>query len=131
MEIKYKFANGEKQIVKIDVSEQMENEIKKHSRMQHARNVMETRRHVPLDDNSEELCDDPIGRILERYDLRDNLKILSKAIKTLEPNQIALIHEHFTLGKSCEDIGLKQGVSRQAIENRLKKIFKRLRKHFE
>ena len=130
MEIKYKFANGEKQIVKVDVSEQMENEIKQHARQQHARNVMETRKHVSLNEDELGLCDNPIAYMLERCDLRDNLKVLRKALKDLTPDQIDLIQKVFFEGMTKIEYAEINKTTKQAINNRLNKIYAKLKKHF-
>jgi len=129
MEIKYKFATGETKIIKVDISEQMQNEILSHGRKQHARNVMETRRHVSINEELD-LCDYPLARMLERYELRNDLRTLKQAMKDLTPDQIDLIQKVFFEGMSKLDYAEMHGTTKQAINNRLNKIYARLKKHF-
>ena len=131
MEIKYKFATGETQTIKVD--ETLGKTIDEICKEHHRKERMQNRYCYSLDLGAEDGMQyaDENSCVEKKLIKRENLKVLRVAIKTLESNQIALIHEHFELGKSCEEIGLGQGVSRQAIENRLKKIYKRLQKHFE
>ena len=58
----------------------------------------------------------------------DNLK---KLIKNLEPQQQELIVKKFVLNLSNTEIAKKEKVSEGAIRNRLRKIYKKLRKSYK
>ena len=59
---------------------------------------------------------------------RANLKKLNRAMKKLNPEQINLIYEIYGEMKYGADVAREQGVSRQAINNRIRKIQNRLKK---
>lgn len=90
----------------------------------------ETRRHISLeasnltfksmDNNPEEV-----------FCHKEEMELLHRAIATLNENQKKLIYRVFWLNESQYDIAREEGVSRTAIHNRLKKIFRKLKKFLE
>jgi RNA polymerase sigma factor (sigma-70 family) len=53
-----------------------------------------------------------------------------KAIKTLTPEQRELVYKIFYEEQDITAVAAESGVTRQAVQNRLKKIFAKLRKKF-
>lgn len=77
---------------------------------------------------------DPLTHIIEAIDAQEHeerLEKLKTAIKTLQPQQIALIHKVFYEKRTNVDIAAEEGVTEAAIRNRLKKIYASLRKKME
>ena len=58
------------------------------------------------------------------------LKVLQKAVVTLKPDQQEIIKMAFTENKSHAEIGQALGVSKQAIQQRIETILKRLKTFF-
>jgi len=56
------------------------------------------------------------------------LKELDVALAQLTPNQLDLIHELYGCCKSMAEVAREQGVTRQAIKDRHRKILRRLKK---
>ena len=62
------------------------------------------------------------------YILKEERGLLYSAIAKLEPRQKELLLRHFFNEESLKDIAAEQGVSYQAIQERLRKIIDKLRK---
>lgn len=74
---------------------------------------------------------DPFKSLIQSMDAaehEDKLKKLKTAIKTLQPQQVALIQKVFYENRTNVDIAAEEGVSEAAIRNRLKKIYTNLAK---
>lgn len=68
----------------------------------------------------------------ERELIKDSrLKNLHKALDSLLPEQRELITKIYFEGLSQEEIAEREGVSKQAISNRVQRIYQRLKKFFE
>lgn len=61
----------------------------------------------------------------------DILERLENFIRSLKPEQIDLIYSLFGEQRQMEEIAKDEGTTRQAIYNRRKKIFERVKKFFE
>lgn len=73
----------------------------------------------------------PFEQLIQSMDAaehEDKLQKLKAAIKTLQPQQQALIQKVFYEGRTNVDIALEEGVTEAAIRNRLKKIYANLAK---
>ena len=84
---------------------------------------------VALEDKS--YMDNPLEKILngvEATSYENRLKKLQEAIKTLQPQQQALIQKVFYEKRTKVDIAAEEGVTEAAIRNRLKKIYANLAK---
>ena len=131
MKIKYEFVT--KETKEIEVDERLYNESKEIDRLIYNSDQRETRRHQSLD-------------VLTFYDLEpvdESVNIeatclfnadrqkLKKALQLLNADQKDLVRRVFFVGQSLTFIANEQGVSVQAIHNRLNKILERLRKSFD
>lgn len=80
-------------------------------------------------DRNDYLKDDslnPFEQLIQSMDAaehEDKLQKLKGAIKTLQPQQQALIKKVFYDGRTNVDIAAEEGVTEAAIRNRLKKIY--------
>lgn len=85
-------------------------------------------------DRNDYLKDDslnPFEQLIQSMDAaehEDKLQKLKAAIKTLQPQQQALIQKVFYEGRTNVDIAAEEGVTEAAIRNRLKKIYANLAK---
>lgn len=73
----------------------------------------------------------PFEQLIQSMDVaeyEDKLQKLKVAIKTLQPQQQALIQKVFYDGRTNVDIADEEGVTEAAIRNRLKKIYANLAK---
>ena len=73
----------------------------------------------------------PFEQLIQSMDAaehEDKLQKLKAAIKTLQPQQQALIKKVFYDGRTNVDIALEESVTEAAIRNRLKKIYTNLAK---
>ena len=59
------------------------------------------------------------------------IEALKAAMERLTPQQIDFIYERYGLQMSEVEIARRDGVSKQAIDNRRTKLFKRIRKLME
>ncbi len=133
MIVKYDFlskVNGEKPEVEVDESlgkliEQMDADAFNLNRA-------ETRRHIYMSQLEEKGCyiaddSDPLDDIL-----KDELhKALMAAIEKLQPQQKELLIRVYWKNELQKDIAAEEGVSEMAISNRLKRIFKKIKKFLE
>lgn len=85
-------------------------------------------------DHNSYLKDDtfnPFEQLIRSMDMAEHegrLQKLKEAIKTLQPQQQALIKKVFYDGRTNVDIAAEEGVTEAAIRNRLKKIYANLAK---
>ena len=130
--ISYKFCDGTINVV--EVSDELAVEIAKMERETKNNDRCETRRHTSLDQASEredtEIADESVN--IEE-DIIQNIELskLHTAIKTLTPEQQELIRKVFFEEKTTIVIAKEYGISRQAVQNRLRKIYANLRKKIE
>lgn len=127
MKYTYKFVTGE--IFEIEVTEELGAEILDMEKAASNKERAETRRHQSLDamdfegglfsDNTDIAKD-----VLESIDM----EALHKAIAMLLPQQRALMWEVFFEGKSITNIAEEEGTTKQALNNRLNKIYRKLKK---
>ena len=89
----------------------------------------ETRRHQSLEETVEKKCDitDDSVEVGEAVLHCIDLKVLRRAMKTLEPQQKWLLKQVFVIGKSKSQIAYELGVGKSAISNRLHKIYNKLK----
>lgn len=75
----------------------------------------------------------PEERYIEREDHQEKdrlLLVLGQAVKTLKPEQQEIIRMAFTENKSHAEIGQALGISKQAIQQRMETIIKKLKTFF-
>ncbi len=126
MKIKYESVTGE--IMEINVSSEVEeilieieNDTKKKERK-------EKRKHISLS-----VLESKGIQVSENTDIQMNIieseqiKRLEEALKRLLPKQQKLIFKVFFCEKSIAEIATEEGVTRQAIYERLNKIYRKLK----
>jgi RNA polymerase sigma-70 factor (ECF subfamily) len=128
MKISYEFVTGE--IVEIEVPENITKVSIEIDRDIYNHNRKETRRHNSIDymedtglqfeDNSVDLALD-----LEQKEVIDEIE---QALDILLPEQKELIEKVFYKNMKIVDIAATSGVTEAAVRNRLKKIYKKLKK---
>ncbi len=129
MKVRYEFVTGEK--TEFDVSEELGAEITVIEKSENRRERIETRRHHSLNHMDYEgaiFADNiDIGNDVEK-----NLDhaLLHNAMDHLLPHQKDLVFKVFYEGETIESIARKEGVSGQAISNRLAKALAKMKKRF-
>ena len=97
---------------------------------QYLSELKETRRHQSLDlslENGHEFEDEESD--LEEKLIKDEMyEELHKAISTLSKEQQWLIYEIYFKGRSQAEIAQELGIDHTAIRNRLRKIYKKIKK---
>lgn len=116
------------------LSDQSENFLQYFIEFEHNQNLVErkeTRRHQSLDKSIENGFDirDILVNIEDDFINKEKLDKLHFAINELAPKQRWLVEQVFFYNVSVAKIAEKEGVSRQAIHNRLKKIYKKMKKY--
>lgn len=93
----------------------------------------ETRRHLSLEALTEEgfQVEDPKADIEDQLYKKLENNALVTAIKSLDPNQKWLIEQVFFLNRTQQDIAEELGVNHTAVRNRLRKIYKKMKKFFK
>lgn len=134
MKITYKFLEG--QAIKVDVEAEYGDVVVELNRKEYNNNRKETRRRYltkkdkdtgkPID-LEDVVMDKSVNVEADAFKRLDNEK-LSKAIKQLLPQQRELIHKVFIKGLSLKEIAAEKGVTYQALQNQLNKIYKKLKK---
>lgn len=127
MKISYKFVN---EAVDVEVDETWGAILLELDRREYNNNQTETRRHASLhamEYEGEAFIDHSIDVEALFLQLIDS-ETLQKSISSLLPQQSELLLQVFSIGKSLEEIARIEGVSGQAIKNRLNKIYRQLRK---
>jgi len=126
----YKFCDGTAK--EVEVSDELGAVIAEIERETENNDKREMRRHISLEwaaeredteipDNRVEVEDESIKR--------REISKLRTAMKTLTPNQKELIRKVFFKGKTLTAVAVENGVSYQAIQGRLYKIYRKLRKN--
>lgn len=127
MKIKYDFADGTSN--EVEVTEEMGSVMVELDRLQYNNNQTETRRHRSLErlkDIGIDYSDGTdIGEFIEKY---DDISTLHKAMETLLPQQKELLYKVFFEGRTLVSIAAEEGVTKQAINDRLTKIYRKLKK---
>ena len=90
----------------------------------------ETRRHQSLDKSLEHGFDiaDPSENIFEKIELSERIRQLHRAIKKLSPEQQELLKQVYFEYIPQTELAAMQGVTKKAINNRLARILKKLKK---
>jgi RNA polymerase sigma factor (sigma-70 family) len=120
----YKFCDGTASAV--EVSDELGAAIARIERGTRNGDRRETRRHVPLG-QAAGLADQRVdieASVIQRGEIEE----LRAAMETLAPDQRDLIRRVFFEGKTLTAVADECGVSYQAVQNRLNKIFRQLRK---
>ena len=92
----------------------------------------ETRRHTSLyyfTDIGIDFEDKRTENPLELYIRKENIASVRKAMLCLTDKRRELIHKAFFEGKTFRAIAKEQGLSKSAISQRMKTVYKYLRKH--
>ena len=126
MKIKYESVTGEILEFEVpnDVAEvciKLENSTRKQDRK-------ETRRHISLSTLEERGVEVSENTDIENYIIEvQKTEQLQEALKKLLPEQQELIFKVFFCEKSITEIAREEGVTPNAIENRLKRIYRKLK----
>lgn len=128
MKIKYQFVTGDS--VEIEVPDSIGKVAVRADMDIQNNNRKETRKHKSLEklhENGTQLSDEnaDIHSIFEQKEAR---RSLYKALGNLPPQQRELIQKVFFEGQKMADIAREEGVSSQAVQERLAKIRLKLRK---
>ncbi|MEG1751934.1 MAG: sigma factor-like helix-turn-helix DNA-binding protein [Clostridia bacterium] len=126
-EINYKFVDGTNKSIKVDEEfyekyQVIEKETKSLERK-------ETRRNVSLSIFEEKGIEfaDKNSCLEEKFFEQQNIEKIQKAIKQLNKRQEDLVYQVFYLNKSLSDIAKTNGVSKSAITQQMKTIYKNLK----
>ena len=129
MKIKYEFVN---ETVEVDIDETWASVIAELNRLEYNNNQKETRRHTSLNngyDDGEWLAVE--NTILNDLIERETQERIFAAIEKLQPQQQELLYRVFWKKEKLTDIAASDGVSKMAITNRMKKIYKKIKKILE
>ena len=134
MKVHYEFSRdgitGARNFSDVEVSEELGAVLMELDREEYNRNHTETRRHESYsncNDKRDNLVDKSIDVEAETITNFD-YKQLHKAIDQLLPQQQDLVKKVFVDGLSHTEIAKREGVARQAIEDRLNRILKKMKK---
>lgn len=118
-------------VIEIEVNNDCANVYKEMVKKQENRNRAETRRHQSLELSIKGGYQfrDETADIEEQYIKKEEKKALHRAIKQLLPQQQELIRKIYFENKGVVEIAKEEGVSHQAISDRLKKIITSLKKN--
>lgn len=96
-------------------------------------NRAETRRHSSLEgmEYEGEWFAAPNADVLEKILRRIDSEALRRALPMLTSTQQELVRRVFFLGERPSEIAAEEGVTKQAVQRRLNKIYVRLRKFLE
>lgn len=128
--IKYTFADGTTN--EVEVTEEIyliHLELLQQEKRNHWK---ETRRHTSLyyfTDIGIDFEDKRTENPLELYIRKENIANVRKAMLCLTDKRRELIHKAFFEGKTFRAIAKEQGLSKSAISQRMKTVYKYLRKH--
>lgn len=130
MKVLYQFANGE--ISEIEVSEELGELLLDLDRQEYNNDHSETRRHVSLDgmDYEGELfaADSDTA---EQAALNMELETLRRAMGALSPRQRDLVRKVFFEGRSIASIAREEKVDESSVRERLRRIYKKVKKFLE
>ena len=76
-------------------------------------------------------AEDPNSNIEELFVQQCDLRMLYKAIESLEPQQKWLIQQVFNYGRKQSDVAAELGINPVAVWKRLQKIYKKKKKIFQ
>lgn len=130
MKITYEFATQES--VEIEVSDNIGEVIIEFERKEYNNNRSETRRHESYSDNDdkkEALADKNVD-VFAEVEKNLNVEKLHNAIARLQPQQQELIRKIFFEGSPIVSVAKELGITKQACNNRLNKIYNQLKKYF-
>lgn len=126
MKIKYQFAN---ETVTIEVEDQWATVLVDLDREEYNDNHRETRRHCSLDALNQDDTLIPSDTNVEADILaKCDYEQLHKAISALQPQQQELVMRVHFGGEKLADIARAEGVSKAALTDRMKKIYRSLEK---
>ncbi|SPF31809.1 RNA polymerase sigma factor, sigma-70 family [Candidatus Desulfosporosinus infrequens] len=130
MNIKYEFVTGE--IVEIEVPDEIGEVSIELDRAIYNSDQRETRRHKSYSDANDklEVLEDLSEDIEEKVFSSLEHEVLNKAIAMLLPQQQALVHKVFFEGNPIVSVAKELGITKQACNNRLNKIYVQLKKYF-
>lgn len=115
--------------IEIEVAEEWAAVVRDLDREEYNSDHRETRRHCSLDalnlDDAYLPSDTDVEA--EVAELMENERLFA-ALAALEPQQQSLVRRVYLSGEKIVDIAAEEGVSAAAIQNRLKKIYVRLKK---
>ena len=126
MKIKYESVTGE--ILEFEVPNDVAEVCIKIEDSTRKQNRKETRRHISLS-----ILEERGIEVFENIDIENHIievqktEQLQKALKMLLPEQQELIFKVFFCEKSITEIAREEGVTPNAIENRLKRIYRKLK----
>lgn len=134
------YRNGEGKLVTIDVSEEFAKTYRKELQKEWRDTAYQNYYSISLDqitdaghdfaDKRENLEENFMAHE-DEMDKTDKLSILAAALATLSPDQRELVDKVYLHGEAQEDIAKQQNVCKQAISNRLHRIYMRLKKFFD
>lgn len=130
MNIKYEFANGE--AIEIEVDAGLGEVIVEIEHEEYNCNRRETRRHESYSDDNdkqETLMDKSVD-VLAEVETNIEYEKLHRAIAQLQPQQQELICKVYFEGTPIVAVAKELGITKQACNNRLNKIYNQLKKHF-
>jgi RNA polymerase sigma-70 factor (ECF subfamily) len=127
MRIEYEFVTGE--VSEIEVEDSIGEVLLDFDRQERNNDRRETRRHMSLDGMDFEgewfvSAEDTEGDVL----YRDDMERLAGALGALSPEQRRLVLKVYFKEMRLADIAHDEGVSEAAVRNRLKKIYRKLKK---
>lgn len=137
--IRYQFSDGHFEIIEVteEFTEKF-NELEKDCKREEWRNQWRQRKCLSsLEDMQELGCQfrdaslTPEELLIERAERRNMHAVLKKALTSLLPKQRILIKQIYIENKSLKEIANDLGITYQAIQNRLTKILRKLRKLFD
>ena len=128
--IKYEFNDGTTSEIEVtDELYALHLELVQQEKRDHWR---ETRRHTSLyyfTDLGIDFEDTRTESALELYIRKENIASIRKAMLCLTDKRRELIHKAFFEGKTFRAIAREQGLSKSAISQQMKTVYKHLRKH--
>jgi len=138
-EYEYKFANKmDGEIRKVKIDKNLYSIIAELDRKEKNNNRTETRRHLSFDRAVEQedisiIVDKQTNvaeQVVESAEKSAKLKILYKALQSLNESQRQLVYDVFYLEKKIKDIAVECGVSFQTVYRRLHNIIEKLKEFF-
>lgn len=137
--ITYKFLDGQVENIEIP-PEQIDAicEIEKDSAREKWRNEWRQRKHLSSLEDMQELgyqfraaSQTPEELLIEKEERISSRKALKSALSSLSLDQRLLLRKIYIYNKSLKEIAKSENVTYQAIQNRHKKILRKLRKFFD
>ena len=130
MIIEYKFVTGE--MIEIEVPDEIGEVSITIDRDIYNSDHRETRRHESYsnDSDKQETLVDKSADVLGAVEKRFEYENLSNAMQHLQPQQQELVRRVFFEGEPIVAIAKDLGITKQACNNRLNKIYNQLKKHF-